>query len=324
MRKWIKISVWTLLLAAGITVCLIRWQAWFGMPDEPRWTGDTISYSFRLPVTDNPSPVTDNPSPLTILILGDIHSQLRQADYDTLAARVPEADVVAQVGDWMERGQNYYRLLLLREWAPSQLSQLPVITCPGNHDYSKGLRKTLSPVWEETFLPVTGNPSPVTRLTTVPGATYYIDFPQLRFIALDTNPLDHLVHLTRTLTWLRQAINTADGRFVVVMMHHPIFSAAKGRFNLPIYAALRHALGDVDLVISGHDHLYQRSKNSFVVLNTSGRPKQPQTLLPVDNASDQPAYGVLKIDQSPISNLTFTVHRLSDGAVIDSLYVKHD
>ena len=309
MRKWIKISVWTLLLAAGITVCIVRWQAWFGMPDEPRWTGDTLSYTFR-------SPVFNNDSVLTFIVLGDIHSQLKQADYDTLAARVPNADAVAQVGDWLDRGQEYYHQLLLREWTPSALSDIPVIVCPGNHEYSKGFNKRLSPVWESTF------PHPTTnRLESVPGMSYYIDYPALRFIVLDTNPLDHLVHLTRTLTWLRNAMNTADGRFVVVMMHHPVLPAGKGRFNPLLYATFRYALSEVDLVISGHEHSYQRAHNSFIVINTAGKPKQQQTLMPVNCAATEPVYGVMTVTPS---TMHFSAYRLRDGELIDHIDVKHD
>ena len=240
MRKGIKIALWTILLAGGIITCVVRWQVWFGMPAEPEWTGDTLSYTFRS-VCDSQSAIDYQQSSMTILVLGDIHNQLKQADYDTLAARVPQADVVAQAGDWMDRGQEYYRQLLLREWSGSQLRDKPVIVCPGNHEYSKGLCKKLSPVWIETFgdSQIGNSQSPVgNRLTAVPGATYYTDLPFVRFIVIDTNPLDRLVYLTRTVTWLRQAMNTADGRYTVVMMHHPVLPAGKGRFCPLIYESV--------------------------------------------------------------------------------------
>lgn len=311
MRRWVKILIPVILLAGGAILCAIRWQAWFGMPAEPRWTGDTINYVF-------PSPVIDNDSYLTVLVLGDIHSQLTETQYDTLAARVPEADVVAQVGDWLERGQEYYYQLLLREWTSSGLYGLPVITTPGNHEYSKGLVKRVTPTWQKGF------PHPHNGPAGVPGESYYVDLPQVRFIVIDTNPLERLMYLTRTLTWLSQLQREAEDRFVVVMMHHPVLSPAKGRLHPLIYCTFRHALGQADLVLAGHDHSYMRH-TPFVVLNTSGKPKN-QRKLELANATDTvPVYGVL---QSSIinhqSSIRFTVHRLSDGAVIDSLYATHD
>jgi hypothetical protein len=119
-------------------------------------------------------------------------------------------------------------------------------------------------------------------------------------------------------------MNTADGRYIVVMMHHPVLSVGKGRANVLLYSAFRHALGQADLVLAGHDHSYMR-RTPFVVLNTAGKPKEQKYHYTPDTAFVEPVYGVL---QSSIRNhksqMRFTVHRLSDGVQIDSLYVTHD
>ncbi|MBQ7259177.1 MAG: metallophosphoesterase [Paludibacteraceae bacterium] len=303
MRKRVYIALLAVLLAVGAVICAVRWQAWFVIPDEPHWTGDTLQGVFH-------TPNEDNDSIATILVLGDIHSRLTRTDYDTLAARVPDADLVMQAGDWMERGQEYYRQLLLREWTNSALNGLPVIACPGNHEYTKGVHKSLSAAWSETFLHPANGP------VGVPGASYWLDIPQMRIIAIDTNPLSHVVYLTRTLTWLREAMYSAGDRAVVVIMHHPVLSAAKGRVNPAIYGTFRHALGQADLVIAGHDHLYAR-RTPFVMLNTAGRIKKQKKRLYYEVCDSVPVYGVL-------TNSQLTIHRMSDGVAIDSIYVKHD
>lgn len=320
MRKWVKICLPILLLTAGAVLCAVRWQAWFGMPKEPQWTGDSLTYTFPAFRQDS------TPGSFDVLILGDVHNQLQREDYDSLAARVPEADLVAQVGDWMDRGQEYYHQLLLREWTASRLNGLPVIACPGNHEYSKGLNKSLSPVWYSTFYQPLDF-SAIHPLTSVPGVTYYMDLPSVRLIMLDTNPLSRLIYLTRTLTWLRTAMYTAGDRYVVVMMHHPVYSVAKGRFNLLIYATFRYALGQADIVFAGHDHSYMR-RTPFVVINTSGRPKKQYFRFTPDATDNVPVYGVLSVkqpaDNTHPSPMTLRVYRLSDGQMIDSLYVSHD
>ena len=325
MRKWINIALITLLLAGGVVLCVIRWQAWFSMPAEPLWTGDTLDYvfpSYSEAVfqqsglsADDSLRSSNRRDTLVVLVLGDIHNRLQREDYDTLAARVPQADVLAQSGDWLDRGQNYYYQLLLREWTNSDLYGLPVIVCPGNHEYSKGLNKSISPVWEHAF------PHPNNGPVAVPGASYYVDLPHTRFIVIDTNPLTRLVNLTRTLTWLRRTMNEADGRFIVVMMHHPVLSAGKGRFNALIYATFRHALGEADLVIAGHDHSYMRY-SPFVVLNAAGRFKPQHTHFRPEATDSVPTYSVIAITDS-LPELRFKTYRLSDGIAIDSLYVKH-
>ena len=311
MRKWIKITIPLVLLVVGAIVCAFRWQAWFVMPDEPVWTGDTINYGFP------PFEQDSTPEALDILVLGDIHNKLTRADYDTLAKRVPQADMVIQVGDWLERGQGYYAQLLLREWTNSDLYGLPVIACPGNHDYNKGLKKTLSPVWSELFYHPTDSYHPAPK--GLPGASYYVDLPQLRLIVIDTNSLRHLVYLTRALTWLRESMNSADGRYTVVLMHHPVLSVAKGRFNPGIYATFRYALSKADLVLSGHDHSYMRQM-PFVTLNTAGKTKPQRMSVHAEALDSVPVYGVLNI-QSPME---FRVYRLDNGEMIDSVYVNHD
>lgn len=314
MRKWIKIIVITLLLAGGAIICAVRWQAWFGMPAELQWTGDTLDYVFSPLETDT------TPQSLDLLVLGDVHSRLTRDDYDTLAARVPQADALIQVGDWMHRGQNYYYQLLLREWTNSNLFGMPVMACPGNHEYSKGVNKELSPVWEHAFSHPHNGP------VGVPGASYYIDLPSMRLIAIDTNPLTHLMYLTRTLTWLRTAMFSAGNRYIVVIMHHPVFSVAKGRFNSLIYATFRHALGEADLVLAGHDHSYMR-RTPFVVLNASGPLKKQRFHYTPEVTDTVQTYGVLSIDRpsatGQLSPMRFRVFRLQDGAIIDSLYVQH-
>lgn len=315
MRRGLKIVFWIILLAAGVLVCALRWQAWFGTPAEPRWTGDTLVYVFP------PFEQDTTPQSLDILVLGDVHNRLTKADYDTLASRVPQADIVLQTGDWMERGQSYYYQSLLREWTQSGLYGLPVIACPGNHEYSKGLGKTLSPIWEEAFSYPHNGPAEV------PGAHYFVDLPSMRVIVIDTNPLVRAVYVTRTLTWLRRVMKEAGDRYVVVMMHHPVLSPAKGRFNAEIYAAFRRVLGEADLVLAGHDHSYMR-RTPFVVLNTAGKPKPQRERLIADKTDSIPVYGVLSVGNAQSSNhqpsMEFRIFSLQGGELLDSLYVHHD
>lgn len=327
MRKWVKITIPIVLLVVGAVICALRWQAWFGIPTEPAWNNDTLRYVFPTFAQDSvpgfevtPQGWKDNKAPesLDLLVLGDVHNRLDCTDYNHLAAAVPQADAVLQVGDWMDRGQEYYHQLLLREWLPSQLCGLPVINCPGNHEYTKGVNKTLSPVWSETFQQPDNGP------IGVPGKHYYIDFPNLRLIAIDTNPLTRIMYLTRTLTWLREAMYTAGDRYVVVIMHHPALSVAKGRVNPQIYSIFRHALGDADLVIAGHDHSYMR-RRQFVVINAAGKPKQQRIHYPTDAIANDPVYGILQCNGlTGAACLTFNVYRLSDNTLIDSYHVTHD
>lgn len=131
------------------------------------------------------------------------------------------------------------------------------------------------------------------------------------------------------MTWLRGVMTQAraDGRFVVVMMHHPVLSVGKGRANVLIYSAFRHALGEADLVLAGHDHNYMR-RTPFVVINTAGKPKEQKFFYTPEAVDSVPAYAVIETttnaDSTGHGPLIFKTYRLTDGALIDSLYVHHD
>ena len=307
-KRYYIITLIVLLLAGVAALCIVRWQAWFGMPEEPEWDGPVRGYVF--PDFENDT----TPQSFDMLVLGDIHNSLSTADYDTLAARVPQADVVAQTGDWMERGQGYYYQQLLQEWLPSHLCGLPVIATPGNHEYTKGPFKRCTETWLYAFF------NPPNGPVGVPGASYYMDLPSIRFITIDTNPLWRTMYLTRTLTWLRTLMDSAGDRYVVVMMHHPVVSAGKGRFNILLYTTFHHALKQADLVIAGHDHSYMRRK-PFIVLNTGGKPKAQRIGLHAQATDSVPVYGVISCQPS---SLIFKAYRLNDGVLIDSLYVSHE
>lgn len=322
MRRKIKIATLILLLAGSAILCAVRWQAWFGMQPEPEWTGDTLVHSFVTFANETIPGFTQTPRgweektsthSLDILVFGDIHNNLTKDDYSTIAARHPQIDIVAQAGDWLQRGQFFYYQQLLQEWLATPLCKKPVINCPGNHEYTKGIGKNLPTEWYTWF------PHPLNGPLDHMGSMYYVDFPQLRFIVMDTSPLNRIVYLTRTLTWLQKAINTAGDRYIVVMMHHPILAAAEGRFNTLIYAAFRYASGQTDLVISGHDHVYMRHM-PFLVLNTAGKLKQPRLYPNCDYATTEPVYCILSIpaNTSPAHLCTY---RVKDGKLIDSCHV---
>ena len=61
----------------------------------------------------------------------------------------------------------------------------------------------------------------------------------------------------------------------------------------------------------------------LVVLNSGGKTKPQRMRFTPEKTDTVPVYGVLSSD-NPQHILRFKVHRLSDGAVIDSMYVKHD
>ena len=256
-----KIILTILILAGVIVLCVVRWNAWFGNPPEPQWTGDTIEYSFFTFGQDSVPGFghngiaweeCDDPDTLQIILFGDIHNSVAHSQFEAVANRHPHTDLYAQLGDFVERGYFFYNQELYHELHGTAFENLPIINVPGNHEYQKGVRRTLPEYWSETFR------QPLNGPLGFEGSTYFVDFDNLRLIAINTNGLQHLHEFTRVNAWTKRTIQTAGDRFVMVIMHHPVHSNGVGRQNIAITATFIRALSQADLVFAGHDHNYSR------------------------------------------------------------------
>ena len=248
MLRKIKLIILASLLVGGVVICAIRWKAWFALPYEPTWEGDTIEVYFNT-LADKQDVYGDS---LEFLLLGDIHSSLDTTSFNILAQRHPNIDFWAQLGDWMERPYFYYEQLLYHSVQGTAFETLPVVAVPGNHEYKKGIVKHLHENWTTIF----SNPQNGPRRFL--GRSYIVDFPSLRLIAIDTDGLQRMSDYTQVSFWLKQSINEAKDRLTVVMMHHPVFSTAQGRQNPLIWLTFYGVLREADVVFSGHDHNYAR------------------------------------------------------------------
>ena len=114
---------------------------------------------------------------------------------------------------------------------------LPVL---GNHDVDSGFGDAQA------------------RALGMPGPWYAIRVDELLIVALDSNrPTD-----PDQLAWLASTLARSDARWIVAMMHHPPYSAGWHGSDLAArdaFAPLFERYG-VQLVLSGHDHDYQRSE----------------------------------------------------------------
>jgi Calcineurin-like phosphoesterase len=90
-----------------------------------------------------------------------------------------------------------------------------------------------------------------------------------RFFVLDSRSFD-----PQQLAWLREQLAESGTAWKICYFHHPIYTSGRYRTGA---RALRVALepilvgGDVDLVLSGHEHVYERIKPQHgIVYFTSG------------------------------------------------------
>lgn len=256
MRRWIGWIITVCLLVGGIILCTIRWKAWFSTPPEPEWVGDTIEYRFCT-FTDSNTYIKQQKDTLQFIVFGDIHNSLDNADMASVFARHTEIDFYSQLGDWMERPYFYYQQQMYKSLINTGFDSLPIIAVPGNHEYRKGIIKHLSDDWQSIF------PNPSNGPNRFLSRSYFVDFPHLRIIAIDTDGLQWISDYTQTVFWLKKTLQEATNKLTVVIMHHPVFSTAKGRQNPIMWLAFYGALREADVVFSGHDHNYARHKVEY-------------------------------------------------------------
>ena len=81
-------------------------------------------------------------------------------------------------------------------------------------------------------------------------------FDDLLLVGLDSNALD-----ADQVAWLERTLAASDATWKVVALHHPLYSAGYQGSNIEVRRALEPIFiaNHVQLVLSGHDHDYQRS-----------------------------------------------------------------
>ena len=171
-----------------------------------------------------------------------------------LAERMPryDPDLIIHTGD-VVYGRGEKRDYRMRFYLPYQrlLGRTPFYPCLGNHDIDEDGGQRLL----DTFLlPQNGPPGQQ------PERCYWFDYGPARFIAIDSNGDEPALQQV-VAPWLDQVLAAAGGRWKIVFFHEPPFT--NGRYHGPpkivntIVPLLdRH---QVELVLCGHDHMYQRT-----------------------------------------------------------------
>lgn len=213
-------------------------------------TGDKLSrwYSFKMPA--------DTLKTRRFLYFGDVQDTIggdSHTMFEKLYKKFNNVDFWACGGDLIERPLNKYWNYLYAT-TDSIFAMVPILNTAGNHDYVKSFMPHIDERWTKTFV------YPENGAKRALGSSYYIDMPDLRIMVLDTHGINSMMTAVSEYQWLKKALQGAEGKWKVVMMHHPIYSVRKGRDNLTVrntFNPLIQKYG-VHLVLQGHEHGYSR------------------------------------------------------------------
>ncbi len=197
--------------------------------------------------------------------------------------------------------------------SPEKLRSLPVANTIGNHDDD-------STLYGDIF----NNPNEVFELfASDAGTGYYYTYGDALFITINSNNTS----LGDTARLLRKATKAyPDAKWRVVTMHHNPYSASLSDDDFSDERFLFSSLYDcydIDLVLSGHDHLYSRTEVMFggkasdgegtVYVQSSSASGSNYDPLPDETAS-------FIVSAFDVRMPTYTAFEFTDDAIIGTTY----
>jgi hypothetical protein len=208
----------------------------------------------------------------------------------------------AVLGDFGESGSGEAAVAsLIKSWQPE------FIVTTGDNNYPEGAAETIDAnigqyfhefifpykgkygpgASENRFFPSLGNhdwmaprAKPYFDYFELPGNERYYDFVRgaVHFFAIDSdiNEPEGITASSKQALWLKQQLAKSKARWQVVYMHHPPYSSGSHGSTLETQWPFKE--WGVDLVLAGHDHIYERLSVGglpYIVIGLGGRQIYP-------------------------------------------------
>ncbi|MFT3694708.1 MAG: metallophosphoesterase [Kofleriaceae bacterium] len=247
-------------------------------------------------------------SKFRFVVFGDTRTN-HQVHRDVIAGAVKQnPDFYLHTGDMVEFGGDPEQWLLYFGIERPLMEHAPILPAIGNHDLgNRGYynRYFFLDMWTK-------------------GERYFVtDWGNVRFVALDLNVV---CSGCSQYEFVRSALEEGakQKKLMVMFLHYPPYSSGAHGSNLE----LREVMGKlaktygVELVITGHDHDYERTKSidgtTYIVSGSAGATIRP--VMPHDftaHARTEPHFVVVDVDHDQL-----TVRAINlKGEVFDSVVI---
>ena len=238
--------------------------------------------------------------------------------------RERDASLCLHLGDLVDCGASQYQWERWLMGAEEMLAECAFAPTMGNHeDYGIDWQMSL-PHYYRALFPVVSAGDDM-----LDGHVYSFDYGDVHYAVLDTQAeelaewkADWTAHQAE---WLARDLAESGARWKVVLCHKPFYEidgtmSEHGRAWLPI--CRRYG---VQLVLSGHHHIYSREKTGNITMITAGvsgdgtgyEPQKRQEIVAL--RCDTPNYLTMKVTDD-----TLHVRALQlDGTIIDETMIQH-
>lgn len=225
-------------------------------------------------------------------------------------AHEKDVDFVLNTGDMVQNGGKKNEWTTFFQIERPLLAKMPVVPTMGNHDWS-------GRVYYERYFFLDEWSG---------GRRYYaMDWGNVRVIALDNGIECNRACAQFNYVRASLADGAAKGKLLVLFLHHSPYSSGYHGVNEGVALAigeLARTYG-VELVLSGHDHDYERTKpiagTTYIVSGSSGAPIRPMN--PRDftaSARTQPHYVIVDVDGEKLSTRAINLR----GEVFDTTVIQ--
>ncbi|HHX78755.1 MAG TPA: hypothetical protein GX695_03260 [Acholeplasmataceae bacterium] len=209
-----------------------------------------------------------NTESFSFLYMSDYHvynpvaSRLEKADniykeakkIDDIAFTLHGGDVVAYGSSY-----DYWESLMSSSFASEGMMAMT----PGNHDFYNGQAKTVGVGYFNNILT-----NPDNGADTVKNSSYYFRYNNVLFVSIDNeSSTQSYAKLAAQQAWFRQVMEENPSQYVITYNHRPFYNGSTGNAghantNRTNWSSLFDEYG-VDLVLSGHDHVFVRTKKTY-------------------------------------------------------------
>ncbi|HKM29644.1 MAG TPA: metallophosphoesterase family protein, partial [Bacilli bacterium] len=148
-----------------------------------------------------------------------------------------------------------------------EVSQIMVAAATGNHEYYAGSTTTV----DARFYNAHFN-NPDNGASNLLNSSYYFIYNNALFVVIDSQKTEGGTWATQKV-WFEEVVRANPTQYIIVSSHISIYGAANGDNSVALrreWTPLFDKYG-VDLVLTGHDHIYARSKIIYNGEETSDR-----------------------------------------------------